>query len=414
MAALGAAPNFHPLVQKDYLFGEAGNDFIQIGNPDPHHDEGYSEHLILPTDNRTYVNGGVGNDVITVTRHYEISAIALDGPTAGSTIHLFSLFGGTLPGSLPMETDIWASDYANWQRADSTFYILPDTPAFTSNWRRDGVALVKDEEGQLNLYPTFQFPVAEFSALYKSEEFATQQLTRFAPAFVYWSHDPVTINNADLKLDNDDTSGHNLFGDAGNDMIEGGWGNDVIDGGDDNDALDGERGDDTVFGGSGEDLLLGGEGNDTLDSGTDNDTVYGEDGNDAVQGGSGNDSLIGGKGNDTLSGGDGTDIYVFNRGDGQDTVEDDSGEGSVNTLRLGEGVLPEQVQLANHVLTLGGNEQIRFSGIARIEFDNGADAVWSLDAEGDVTKNGASSNIPICWNVRTDSVYHPAALRFSR
>jgi len=71
---------------KDYLFGEAGNDFIQIGDPDPYNDGGHHGHYIVPTDNRAYVDGGAGDDVITVVRHYSIVAIALDGPVAGNAM----------------------------------------------------------------------------------------------------------------------------------------------------------------------------------------------------------------------------------------------------------------------------------------------------------------------------------------
>jgi hypothetical protein len=73
----------------------------------------------------------------------------------------------------------------------------------------------------------------------------------------------------------------------------------------DNDILTGSAGDDTIHGGAGWDFIDGGTGFDTL---------YGEDGNDILRGGKGNDNLQGGQGDDT---------YVFNRGDGADTVLDE-------------------------------------------------------------------------------------------
>jgi Ca2+-binding RTX toxin-like protein len=45
-------------------------------------------------------------------------------------------------------------------------------------------------------------------------------------------------------------------------------------------------------------------------------------GNDTIVGTHFNDTLAGGKGNDYMTGGNGADTYVFNRGDGVDTVED--------------------------------------------------------------------------------------------
>jgi Ca2+-binding RTX toxin-like protein len=53
-----------------------------------------------------------------------------------------------------------------------------------------------------------------------------------------------------------------------------------------------------------------------------NDTVSGMSGNDTLDGGSGRDILSGGKGNDRIIGGSGADVFVFNRGDGTDTVTD--------------------------------------------------------------------------------------------
>ncbi len=53
--------------------------------------------------------------------------------------------------------------------------------------------------------------------------------------------------------------------------------------------------------------------------------------------------LWGGKGNDQLKGGYGDDTYLFNAGDGQDTIIESSG---ADTLRLGEGLLAEQAVLS--------------------------------------------------------------------
>ncbi len=70
-------------------------------------------------------------------------------------------------------------------------------------------------------------------------------------------------------------------------------------------------------------ILVGGASNDTLSSGNGWDFLDGGAGNDVLYGGGGNDILRGGTGVDTLFGGSGNDTYVFNRGDGADTVYDD-------------------------------------------------------------------------------------------
>jgi len=60
----------------------------------------------------------------------------------------------------------------------------------------------------------------------------------------------------------------------------------------------------------GRDDLYGGAGNDLLDGGNGRDDLYG---------GAGNDTLDGGNGNDDMYGGSGADTFVF--GAGRDTVE---------------------------------------------------------------------------------------------
>ncbi|WP_297922513.1 calcium-binding protein, partial [uncultured Campylobacter sp.] len=97
------------------------------------------------------------------------------------------------------------------------------------------------------------------------------------------------------------------------------------------DEIYGHGGNDILSGGLGDDKLYGSDGNDTLNGGSGNDTLYGNDGNDA---------LIGGKDDDTLNGGYGDDTYIFNKGDGNDTVTDNEG---VDTIKFGEGISKEDL-----------------------------------------------------------------------
>ncbi len=70
-------------------------------------------------------------------------------------------------------------------------------------------------------------------------------------------------------------------------------------------------------------VLVSTPGNDTLYAAPDlSATLSGGAGDDTLYGSGGNDTLIGGPGNDLLLGGFGDDTYVFNRGDGQDTIYD--------------------------------------------------------------------------------------------
>lgn len=79
-----------------------------------------------------------------------------------------------------------------------------------------------------------------------------------------------------------------------------------------------------------------------------NDVVIGADGGAVLNGNAGNDLLLGGEGDDTLNGGTGNDIlyggagndtYVFNLGDGVDTVVETDGKLGTDILRFGTGVL---------------------------------------------------------------------------
>jgi Ca2+-binding RTX toxin-like protein len=73
--------------------------------------------------------------------------------------------------------------------------------------------------------------------------------------------------------------------------------------------------------------LTGTAGKDKLTGGAGNDTLTGLAGNDTLAGGLGADKLIGGKGNDT---------YLFNRGDGKDTIVDtDSTWFNADLLKVG-------------------------------------------------------------------------------
>lgn len=176
-----------------------------------------------------------------------------------------------------------------------------------------------------------------------------------------------------------------LFGDEDVSLAAEFNGKDYLDGGDGNDYLDGGGADDTLFGGDGDDVLDGGAGADYLAGGAGSDTYIIDNegdvivetgdadvasmaapsqrnsaasavpsvnsvtssmsytlgdflnnltlsGSDAVDGsgngmansliGNGaNNVLTGGGGADYVSGGAGNDVYAFERGDGQDTVQ---------------------------------------------------------------------------------------------
>lgn len=213
----------------------------------------------------------------------------------------------------------------------------------------------------------------------------------------------------------------NAFGSQGDDVIQGNaadnilignGGNDRLYGGDGNDRLEGGSGHDVLDGGSGADVLIGGDGDDVyyvdnvadvvvegVNGGT--DTVYlsidargsklylnvetliaregatvryvsgnaldnrvvGNSGDNVLLGCDGNDVLVGGKGNDVFDGGLGNDTFVFNRGDGNDTIcRGFTTPDDIDTLAFGEGITLEQLSFRadarqrNLVISIAGSD----------------------------------------------------------
>ena len=106
--------------------------------------------------------------------------------------------------------------------------------------------------------------------------------------------------------------------------------------------------------------LFGNNGNDTLQGSAENDVIYGDAGNDRIYGGNGDDILYGGTGDDRLEGGMGNDTYYFDLGDGNDVINDyesSSTEGRDDKIIFGEGICPEDVQMER----IGNDLVIRYS-----------------------------------------------------
>ena len=74
-------------------------------------------------------------------------------------------------------------------------------------------------------------------------------------------------------------------------------------------------------------------------------------------------TTTGSTGNDTLKGGYGSDTYFFSAGDGKDSLyEGSSNAGDVDTLRLGEGIRPEDVILQRKITNgLSANDRLIIS-----------------------------------------------------
>ena len=155
--------------------------------------------------------------------------------------------------------------------------------------------------------------------------------------------------------------GGSLYGMAGNDKLSGsvgvdfmlgGGGVDTLYGGGEADKLWGEADADTLRGEAGQDQLLGGDGNDILEGGDDQDQLFGEAGDDTLNGGTGRDSLLGGAGND---------VYVIDGASGEDVIIDDEGQ---NTIRFGEDVARDELRFRRGIDISGNDRYLVIEGAA--------------------------------------------------
>ncbi|MCQ2990675.1 hypothetical protein NLO72_15745 [Pseudomonas tremae] len=104
------------------------------------------------------------------------------------------------------------------------------------------------------------------------------------------------------------------------------------------------QGDDVLYGKDAlADSLAGLDGNDELHGLGGNDILSGGSGNDQLYGDAGNDTLTGGAGNDRLSGGRGNDLYQFERGDGQDVIDDFDPDANTDVLQFGADIAADQL-----------------------------------------------------------------------
>ena len=216
--------------------------------------------------------------------------------------------------------------------------------------------------------------------------------------------DTLNGNDGNDTLKGDDGN-DTLFGGLGKDYLYGGAGNDYMvanqytySNEDVGDYIDGGTGADVMFGGNGNDTYIVDDAGDTVNEregyGTDtirsylqevtladnveigiftssvshgimhgnsldntltgnnnSCTLYGEAGNDSLTGGSISDYLYGGSGNDTLQGkqmgddlygGTGDDTYIFNVGDGIDTISDEAGN---DTISFGNNITHDDIAI---------------------------------------------------------------------
>jgi Ca2+-binding RTX toxin-like protein len=208
----------------------------------------------------------------------------------------------------------------------------------------------------------------------------------------------LTVNLASGSGDevSDGTNTVNWSGSSVENIIAGS-GNDSITGSAIANQITGNAGDDTLAGGSGDDTYVfaagfgddtltenSGEGTDTIDlsamtaaltvnltsgagdevsdgintinwSGDDVENVIAGSGNDTITGSAGNNQITGGAGDDSLAGGSGDDVYLFSGNFGTDTINDASGQNTLDFSRF-DSTKAVSINLASGTtFTQGGN-----------------------------------------------------------
>ncbi|MCL4456170.1 MAG: peptidoglycan DD-metalloendopeptidase family protein, partial [Nitrospirae bacterium] len=118
-------------------------------------------------------------------------------------------------------------------------------------------------------------------------------------------------------------------------------------------------------------IVQGDFGDDALKGTNVTDRLYGYEGFDKLEGKGGNDTLTGGTGNDELIGGQGNDTYVFNLGDGVDTIQDTATDTEGNLIVFGEGITRDDLKLTQN------------SNILTVQIGIGGDAINILDFNPD-------------------------------
>ncbi|TRW96279.1 type I secretion C-terminal target domain-containing protein [Paracoccus sp. M683] len=144
------------------------------------------------------------------------------------------------------------------------------------------------------------------------------------------------INALDTAITNSDASlsfaevHANLYGiEAGSLDLNGTGSGETLIGSSYGDQIEGDAGDDTLYGNGGDDYIATGSGN---------DITYGGAGHDEIYNYSGNDTFYGGTGADLFRSGTGNDTYVFEQGDGDDTIVESWATSATDKIQFGSGI----------------------------------------------------------------------------
>lgn len=328
----------HSYDGNDFISAGAGNDVIYggLGNDIMVGGDGNDTYYVETPDDRVIENANEGIDSIWASYSYEL-------PDNVENLYLHES-GGSINGrGNDMDNKIVGNDYDN---------ILDGKAGTNDLWggKGDDTYIINAS----NANDTCHEGENEGNDTIKAS--ITYTITR------------ANIENLILTgTDDIDGRGNKL----GN-YIEGNSGSNVLRGVEGNDTLYGGGGVDSLYGGVDDDTYIldndttlikemANEGNDTVLSsisytltnnvenltltGNENLNAAGNTLDNVINGNSADNILEGKKGNDTISGGEGNDTYVFNRGDGEDTIiETGSTYSYIDKLSFGTGITIDDVR----------------------------------------------------------------------
>lgn len=416
MAAMATAPTMYA----DVLYGSNGNDSINgLDGDDVIYGLAGDDTLDGGVWGNDSLYGGDGNDSLIGGLNYDL----LDGGNGNDFLDGSSGAGDTLIGGAGNDTLLGSGSGLNYMSggAGDDLYILSNAFNSITEYANQGIDTVQ-------------------SSVTYTLGANVENLTLTGTT---------ALDGTGNELDNvliGNSAKNTLIGNAGNDTLDGGAGVDIMQGGTGDDvyfadstrdkvvenvgegfdsvyssvkyalsdnvealiltgtasvngtgnALDnllvGNSGDNDLVGNGGNDILRGADGNDVLKDNAGNNVLDGGSGDDVLTGDTGNELFIGGVGNDKITTGTGADIIAFNRGDGQDTVLDSTGQD--NTISLGVGIDYQSLTLSK-----SGNDLILDAG-------NGDQIILNNWYKG---RNGSTNSVANLQFVLDASVYDPAS-----
>jgi len=296
----------------EFIYGSGGNDVIYGGSGDYTINTGNGNAYVEAGSGNTLINGGTGNDTI-------IAGSGTDSITTGDGNSYVNVGGG--------QALITTGAGADTIEAAGGEAFITEGSGTTTILAGPGTGMDVVEAGSSSTTVQLQGGLTESALIARDVDV-----------------------NGDLELSDEDSdtqiwvAGY-FTGGSGNVAVQFAdgttWGASQIlaasmaprtDGG--NDTLIGSDGNDSITAGYGDTAIVGVSGNNTLVGGAGDDTIQGGSGADTIKGGSGTTQILGGTGSET---------YVYNLGDGSDTIFENATVAGVDALQFGAGISPSDV-----------------------------------------------------------------------